>query len=98
MFLDASVARGTRGVLRAAQTRTKKPEGRNRDFEGHTYLLITVYAITDIWAQHRAMPCPCAHTAGSFDSGTTDAIPAYIKRRPTHIPGHGKCYPVGFRV
>lgn len=39
----------------------------------------------------------CAPTAVSSDSGTStvDALPVYIKRRPTRfIPDHGKRYPV----
>lgn len=88
-----------RRVLRAAQTSRKKLEGRADAYRLHllslslfTQLLLDISAKTVTLMGIRR---PCVHREVSFDSGTLDSNPAYIKCRPTRfIPDHGIRYPV----
>lgn len=82
-----------RRALRAAQTARKKRGSRLTD---PTYsLIILVYAIllyyldTTVTLMRWAA---CAHNEVSFDSGTVDAIPVYIKR-PTLLSGPWETLP-----
>lgn len=94
-----------RRSLRAAQTSRKKNlEGRLRNGPTYSrhYIRLRDYFLY-FGTEQMIFMCygqPCELAEFSFDSGLLDAIPAYIKRRPTRHPDCGKQYPgcIAFRV